>query len=148
MFFKHELELLLENNLIKGGDINNAIVIVENKIDKRKLSNFAKVFDKNDIQITESGILNNLKLRHKNEAARHKLLDVIGDLALIGFPIKAKITAMKPGHTHNTNFAKKIRDLILKDMRTTAPLVDFNEKPFYNKQQIKEILPQRSFLIY
>ena len=146
--FLNELELLLENNLIKGGDINNAIVIVENKIDKRKLSNFAKVFDKNDIQITESGILNNLKLRHKNEAARHKLLDVIGDLALIGFPIKAKITAMKPGHTHNTNFAKKIRDLILKDMKTTAPLVDFNEKPFYNKQQIKEILPHRDPFLF
>ena len=104
--FLHELELMLENNLIKGGDINNAIVIVENKIDKRKLSNFAKVFKKNDIQLTESGILNNLKLRYKNEAARHKLLDVIGDLALIGFSIKGKVVAIKPGHTHNINLQK------------------------------------------
>ncbi|MAO71241.1 MAG: bifunctional UDP-3-O-[3-hydroxymyristoyl] N-acetylglucosamine deacetylase/3-hydroxyacyl-ACP dehydratase [Flavobacteriales bacterium] len=146
--FLHELELLLEKNLIKGGDINNAIVIVENKIDNRKLSNFAKVFKKNEIQITKSGILNNLELRHKNEAARHKLLDVIGDLALIGFPLKGKVIANKPGHTHNTNFAKKIRDLILKDMKVTAPLVDFNEKPFYNKEQIKEILPHRAPFLF
>ena len=146
--FLHELELLLEKNLIKGGDINNAIVIVENKIDNRKLSNFAKVFKKNEIQITKSGILNNLELRHKNEAARHKLLDVIGDLALIGFSIKGKVKATKPGHTHNTNFAKKIRDLILKDMKATAPLVDFNEKPFYNKEQIKQILPHRDPFLF
>ena len=80
--------------------------------------------------------------------ARHKLLDVIGDLALIGIPIKGKITAIKPGHTHNTNFAKKIRDIIIKDMKTTAPLVEFNEKPFYNKQQIKEIWPHRDPFLF
>jgi len=146
--FLHELEQLLENNLIKGGNINNAIVVVENKIDNIKLSNLAKEFGKEDIQISEGGILNNLTLRHKNEAARHKLLDVIGDLALVGFPIKGKIIATKPGHTHNTNFAKKLKDIIIRDMKSTEPVIDFNEKPYYDREQIMEILPHRDPFLF
>ncbi|MBT5750700.1 MAG: UDP-3-O-[3-hydroxymyristoyl] N-acetylglucosamine deacetylase, partial [Flavobacteriales bacterium] len=85
--FLHELEQLLENDLIKGGDINNAIVIVEEEISNEKLNSLAKVFNKTGIKVGKEGVLNNLKLRHKNEPARHKLLDVIGDLSLLGLPI-------------------------------------------------------------
>tara|TARA_B110000196_G_scaffold30881_1_gene23408 strand:+ start:100 stop:1482 length:1383 start_codon:yes stop_codon:yes gene_type:complete len=146
--FLHELEELLENNLIKGGNINNAIVIVENEINNSNLSILAKQFGKDTIKVSEEGILDNLELRHKNEASRHKLLDVIGDLSLVGFTIKGKIIATKPGHAHNTNFAKKLKDIIIKDMKTTAPIVNFDEKPIYNKEQIKEILPHRDPFLF
>lgn len=146
--FLHELEQLLENNLIKGGDINNAIVVVENDINTSNISNLAKQFDKDTIKVSEEGILDNLELRYKNEASRHKLLDVIGDLSLVGFSIKGKIIATKPGHTHNTNFAKKLKDIIIKDMKTTAPIVNFDEKPIYNKEQIKKILPHRDPFLF
>ena len=146
--FLNELEFLLQNNLIKGGDINNAIVLVENKIDNVKLSNLAKEFGREEIEITKAGILNNLTLRHKNEAARHKLLDVIGDLSLVGRPLKGKIIANKPGHTHNVNFAKKLKKIIIRDMKKIEPLIDFNEKPFYDKEQIKEILPHRDPFLF
>jgi len=146
--FLHDLEQLLEKNLIKGGDINNAIVVVENDINTSNISNLAKQFDKDTIKVSEEGILDNLELRYKNEASRHKLLDVIGDLSLVGFSIKGKITATKPGHTHNTNFAKKLKDIIIKDMKTTSPIVNFDEKPIYNKEQIKEILPHRDPFLF
>ncbi|MAX68337.1 MAG: UDP-3-O-[3-hydroxymyristoyl] N-acetylglucosamine deacetylase [Flavobacteriales bacterium] len=146
--FLHELEKLLEKNLIKGGDINNAIVVVENDINTSKISNLAKQFDKDTIKVSEEGILDNLELRYENEASRHKLLDVIGDLSLVGFSIKGKITATKPGHTHNTNFAKKLKDIIIKDMKTTSPIVNFDEKPLYNKEQIKKILPHRDPFLF
>ena len=146
--FLHELEKLLEKNLIKGGDINNAIVVVENDINTSNISNLAKQFDKDTIKVSEEGILDNLELRYENEASRHKLLDVIGDLSLVGFSIKGKITATKPGHTHNTNFAKKLKDIIIKDMKTTSPIVNFDEKPLYNKEQIKKILPHRDPFLF
>jgi len=146
--FLHDLEQLLEKNLIKGGDINNAIVVVENDINNSNISNLAKQFEKDAIKVSEEGILDNLELRYKNEASRHKLLDVIGDLSLVGFSIKGKITATKPGHTHNTNFAKKLKDIIIKDMKTTSPIINFDEKPIYNKEQIKEILPHRDPFLF
>ncbi len=146
--FLHDLEKLLEKNLIKGGDINNAIVVVENDINTSNISNLAKQFDKDTIKVSEEGILDNLELRYENEASRHKLLDVIGDLSLVGFSIKGKITATKPGHTHNTNFAKKLKDIIIKDMKTTSPIVNFDEKPIYNKEQIKKILPHRDPFLF
>ena len=146
--FLHELEQLLDKNLIKGGDINNAIVVVENDINTSNISNLAKQFGKDTIKVSEEGILDNLELRYKNEASRHKLLDVIGDLSLVGFTIKGKIIATKPGHTHNTNFAKKLKDIIIKDMKTTAPIVNFDEKPIYNKKQIKKILPHRDPFLF
>ncbi len=146
--FLEELETLLEKGLIKGGDINNAIVIVENEIDKIKLSKLAKYFKKDNLKKNKNGILNNLKLRYKDEAVRHKLLDIIGDLALIGTNIKAQIIAKKPGHTHNINFGKKIKDIIIKDMRKTQPTIDLSDKPLYNKKEIKKILPHRDPFLF
>ncbi|MGY8987470.1 MAG: bifunctional UDP-3-O-[3-hydroxymyristoyl] N-acetylglucosamine deacetylase/3-hydroxyacyl-ACP dehydratase [Flavobacteriales bacterium] len=146
--FLHELEQLLENNLIKGGDINNAIVIVENEIDKDKLSNLASVFGKDDIQVQKGGILNNLELRHENEAARHKLLDVVGDLTLLGRSIKGKIIAKKPGHKHNIQFTKKLQQIMNEKINKTQPKVDFSTKPLYDREKIKEILPHRDPFLF
>ncbi|MCK5781361.1 MAG: UDP-3-O-[3-hydroxymyristoyl] N-acetylglucosamine deacetylase, partial [Flavobacteriales bacterium] len=105
--FLHELETLLEAGLIKGGDLNNAIIYVDKKITDETLVRLKKVFNKESITVKPNGILDNLTLHHTNEAARHKLLDVIGDLALVGKRIKGKIIANKPGHFVNTQFAKK-----------------------------------------
>lgn len=105
--FFHELELLIANNLIKGGDINNAIVVVDTPISEDQVKRISKVFNKHDVKVSEEGILNNLELRFPNEPARHKLLDVVGDLALVGFPFKAHIIANRPGHSSNVKFAKK-----------------------------------------
>jgi UDP-3-O-[3-hydroxymyristoyl] N-acetylglucosamine deacetylase/3-hydroxyacyl-[acyl-carrier-protein] dehydratase len=105
--FLHELEMLLDNNLIKGGDLNNAIVYVDKEISTDTMSKLKKAFDKDSISVTANGILDNLTLHWANEAAKHKLLDVIGDLALVGSPIRGKVIANKPGHSINTKFAKK-----------------------------------------
>ncbi len=146
--FLHELEQLLDHDLIKGGDVNNAIVIVEGEIAPDKLNKLAKTFNKTDIHVQEGGILNNLELRHDNEPARHKLLDVIGDLSLLGMPIKGKITAIKPGHKNNTLFAKQIKNLMIEDMKKTAPEIDFNTPPMYDKEKIKAILPHREPFLF
>ncbi len=141
--FLHELEYLLSNNLIKGGDLNNAIVFVNRNVTQNELDNLADLFNKPKIKVKPDGILNNLELVFENEAARHKLLDVIGDLSLLGMPIKGKITAYKPGHLANTEFAKKI----LKHIKTTTmlkqPPFDIYAKPLYDINQIKKILPHR-----
>ena len=107
--FLHELEALLKNDLIKGGDINNAIVVVDKPVSEKEMSRLAKVFKREKIEVKSEGYLNNLELRFPNEPARHKLLDVVGDLALIGYPIKARIIANRPGHSSNVEFAKKIK---------------------------------------
>ena len=107
--FLHELEFLLHNNLIKGGDLSNAIVFVNREVKQEELDRLAKVFNKPTVQIKENGVLNNLQLQFINEPARHKLLDVIGDLTLLGKPIKGKVTAFRPGHQTNTEFAKIIK---------------------------------------
>lgn len=146
--FSGELEELLEKNLIKGGDINNAIVIINNEINNLKLSKLAKYFNKQVLKKTNNGILNNTTLRYNDEPVRHKLLDLIGDLSLIGTPIKGKVIAFKPGHTHNINFSKKINDLILKDMKEIAPKINFNKKPIYSKEEIKKILPHRDPFLF
>ena len=146
--FLHELDILLNNNLIKGGDVNNAIVIVEDEISEEKLNSLAKAFNKTDIRVGEGGVLNNLKLRHKNEPARHKLLDVIGDLALLGVSIKGKITAIKPGHKNNTKFAKYLKDIMKEDIKKIAPEIDFNTPPMYDKEKIKTILPHREPFLF
>jgi len=146
--FLHELETLLDNNLIKGGNLNNAIVVVEQKIEKEKLLKLAQAFNKKDIKVTKGGTLNNLTLRHHNEPARHKLLDVVGDLSLLGRPIKGKITATKPGHKNNTKFAKYLKDIMKEEMKKTAPEIDFDEAPLYNKNKIKSILPHREPFLF
>ncbi len=106
--FLHELEYLLKNNLIKGGDLNNAIVFVNRKVSQNELDHLSDLFDKPRVKVKKEGILNNLELYFDNEPARHKLLDVIGDLSLLGKPIKGHVTAYKPGHKINTEFAKLI----------------------------------------
>ena len=146
--FLHELEQLLEHNLIKGGDVNNAIVIVEEEISAEKLKALAKAFNKTDIKVEGGGILNNLKLRYKNEPARHKLLDVIGDLSLLGQPIKGKITASKPGHKNNTEFTKYLQNIMKEDNKKISPEIDFDTPPMYDKAKIKTILPHREPFLF
>ena len=146
--FLHELEFLLASNLIKGGDVNNAIVIVEEEITEEKLNKLATTFNKSDIKVGKGGILNNLELRHKNEPARHKLLDVIGDLALVGKPIKGKITAYKPGHKSNTEFAKQLKKNMQENMNKIAPEINLNEVPLYDRAKIQTILPHRDPFLF
>ncbi|MFQ3332561.1 MAG: UDP-3-O-[3-hydroxymyristoyl] N-acetylglucosamine deacetylase [Flavobacteriales bacterium] len=146
--FLHELEQLLEHNLIKGGDVNNAIVVVEEEISDEKLNTLAKAFNKTDIKVEEGGILNNLKLRYENEPARHKLLDVIGDLSLLGLPIKGKITASKPGHKNNTEFAKYLKNIMIEENKKIAPEIDFSTPPMYDREKIMSILPHRDPFLF
>ena len=111
--FLHELEMLHANNLIKGGDLNNAIVVVDRVVKDNELESLAKLFNKPKVEVKKEGILNNVELRYRNEPARHKLLDVVGDLALVGRPIKAQILAARPGHAANVAFAKKLKKAML-----------------------------------
>ena len=112
--FLHELEMLYKNNLIRGGDLDNAIVVVDRVVEDGELDYLAKLFNKPKVIVKEEGILNNVELRHHNEPARHKLLDVMGDLALVGRPLKAQILAARPGHAANVAFAKKDKRLMEK----------------------------------
>lgn len=144
--FLHELKALIDSNLIKGGDMNNAIVYVDRQPTENELKTLREIFNKSDIEATSEGILNNIELTYQNEAARHKLLDVIGDLALIGQPIKAKIFATKPGHHANIEFARKIKKLIKaeKFKKSEAPFYDPNTPPLYDINKISQTLPHRS----
>ena len=142
--FFHELEVLFKNNLIKGGDLENAIVIVENPVPQDELDRVAALFNKPKVERVPSGYLNNLELRFPNEIARHKLLDLMGDLALIGFPIQGKIIATKPGHQINTSVAKILRKLAKKEaLRPVAPRYNPNEEPLFDINGIKKLLPHR-----
>lgn len=142
--FFHELEWLLSHNLIKGGDINNAIVVVDKEVSPEQVERISKIFNKKDVQISSEGILNNLELRFPNEPARHKLLDVVGDLALVGFPFKAHIIANRPGHSSNVKFAKKIKEHIKKNKNKQAvPKYDPNKPPLLDVQEIEKTLPHR-----
>jgi len=142
--FLHELEMLLENNLIKGGDLNNAIVVVDKEVSKEELKHLAKIFNKDDIDVAREDILNNIKLRHQNEPARHKLLDMIGDLALVGVPLKGHIMAARPGHAANVAFAKKIKAQWKKDTsKKHVPKYNLTATPVYDTVQIMNILPHR-----
>lgn len=142
--FLHELEFLLSNNLIKGGDLASAIVFVNQKVSQKELDRLAKAFNKPSVKVQKEGILNNLELHFPNEPARHKLLDVIGDLALLGKPIKGKITAERPGHQTNTEFAKIINEhLIKKEAMLKEPPFDIYAEPLLDVIQIQKILPHR-----
>lgn len=141
--FFHELEMLLKHNLIKGGDLQNAIVIMENEVSQEELDRMADLFNKPHVKVKE-GILNNVDLRFSNEPARHKLLDVLGDLSLIGQPVLGKIVASRPGHYANTQFAKIIKETIKKELsRVAIPKYDPTKEPLYDINQIKNILPHR-----
>ena len=139
--FLHELEMLYKNNLIKGGDLDNAIVVVDRVVEEGELDYLAKLFNKPKVVVKEEGILNNVELRHSNEPARHKLLDVMGDLALAGRPLKAQILAARPGHAANVAFAKKIKRMMEKYEHASIPNYDPNQTPVYDINQIKDILP-------
>ncbi|MDP6921569.1 MAG: bifunctional UDP-3-O-[3-hydroxymyristoyl] N-acetylglucosamine deacetylase/3-hydroxyacyl-ACP dehydratase [Lutibacter sp.] len=141
--FLHELEMLLDNNLIKGGDLNNAIVYVDKELSAETMTKLKKAFHKKDLSVKPNGILDNLTLRWANEAARHKLLDVIGDLALVGMRIRGKVIANKPGHLINTVFAKKLRKKIKHDKRNNVPQYDLNQPPLMDIDKIMSILPHR-----
>lgn len=142
--FLHELEMLLENDLVKGGDINNAIVVVDKPVTDDEMNRLAKAFKREKIEVKSEGYLNNLELRFPNEPARHKLLDVVGDLALIGYPIKARIIANRPGHSTNVEFAKKIKQYIKKNKHVKdVPVYDTNLPPVFTLQQIEKVLPHR-----
>lgn len=141
--FLHELEYLLEQDLIKGGDLSNAIVVVDKVISQDELDGLAKLFNKPKVEIKKEGILNNLDLQYNNELARHKLLDVIGDLALVGVPLKGHVIAKRPGHASNVSFAKKIRQHIKAERTSKAPIIDLNAEPLYDINQIIKILPHR-----
>ncbi|MFT6850379.1 MAG: UDP-3-O-[3-hydroxymyristoyl] N-acetylglucosamine deacetylase [Sphingobacteriales bacterium] len=142
--FLHELEMLLEHNLIKGGDLNNAIVIVDRLVKDDELDHLAKLFNKERIEVRKEGILNNVELRHQNEPARHKLLDVIGDLALVGVPLKGHFMAARPGHKANVEFARKIKSLIKKEKaKKKIQTYDPTVKPLYDINDIHRLLPHR-----
>jgi UDP-3-O-[3-hydroxymyristoyl] N-acetylglucosamine deacetylase/3-hydroxyacyl-[acyl-carrier-protein] dehydratase len=142
--FLHELEALLDNNLIKGGDINNAIVVVDKPVTEKEMNRLAKAFGRDKMEVKSEGYLNNLELRFPNEPARHKLLDVVGDLALTGFAVKAHIIANRPGHSSNVAFAKKIKQYIKKNKHTKGvPVYDPTQPPIYTLQQIENTLPHR-----
>ncbi len=146
--FLHELEDLISKDLIKGGDLNNAIVIVDKEIKQEDLTKLSATFNKKNIAIHDKGILNNLELRYENEPARHKLLDVIGDLALVGKKIKGHIIAKKPGHKINVAFAQKIKKIMKEDLRNLSPEIDLNKEPLYNRDKIKTILPHREPFLF
>jgi UDP-3-O-[3-hydroxymyristoyl] N-acetylglucosamine deacetylase/3-hydroxyacyl-[acyl-carrier-protein] dehydratase len=141
--FLHEIETLLENGLIKGGDLNNAIVYVDKKLSPETMERLKIAFKKDNIAVKPNGILDNLILHHPNEAARHKLLDVLGDLSLIGTRIRGKVIANKPGHFVNTQFAKKMSKIIKLEMRNNVPSVDLHQTPLMDVNQIMDMLPHR-----
>lgn len=141
--FLHELETLLEHGLIKGGDLNNAIVYVDKEISESTMKKLEKAFNKEKLSIKPNGILDNLTLHQPNEAARHKLLDVIGDLALAGTKIQGKVIANKPGHFVNTQFAKKLSKIIKAERRNKVPQYDLNQPPLMDVVEIMRRLPHR-----
>ncbi|MBO9732941.1 MAG: bifunctional UDP-3-O-[3-hydroxymyristoyl] N-acetylglucosamine deacetylase/3-hydroxyacyl-ACP dehydratase [Chitinophaga sp.] len=142
--FLHELEYQLSLNLIKGGDINNAIVVVDKPVTEEELARLAKVFNRETISVQKEGILNNIELRFPNEPARHKLLDIVGDLALIGYPINAHIIANRPGHASNVEFARLIKAYIKKNKHNKdVPVYDPNQPPVFDTPRIERTLPHR-----
>ncbi len=141
--FLRELEFLLKNNLIKGGSLDNAIVIIEKETSQEELDRLADLFGKPRVKVKDRGILNNEDLIFPNEPARHKLLDLLGDLALVGVPIKGKILATRPGHSSNVEFAKKIKRVIKKKRgKNIAPVLDVSN-PVMDINDIKKVLPHR-----
>lgn len=141
--FLHDIETLLDQGLIKGGDLNNSIVYVDKDLSESTISKLKKAFNREDIEVTPNGILNNLELKYSNEAARHKLLDVIGDLALVGTRFKGRIIACKPGHYVNTEFAKLMHRKIKEERRKGVPKIDIYAEPLMDTVKIMEVLPHR-----
>jgi UDP-3-O-[3-hydroxymyristoyl] N-acetylglucosamine deacetylase/3-hydroxyacyl-[acyl-carrier-protein] dehydratase len=142
--FFHELEPLFNQGLIRGGDLDNAIVILEKEVEQSEIDRIAKLFNRPGINTHTAGILNNTELRYPNEPARHKLLDIMGDIALVGHPIKGKIVATRPGHYANTRLAKIIRQEMKKALsKHDIPVYDASLPPVFNVEEIKKRLPHR-----
>jgi UDP-3-O-[3-hydroxymyristoyl] N-acetylglucosamine deacetylase/3-hydroxyacyl-[acyl-carrier-protein] dehydratase len=141
--FLHELEMLYKNNLIKGGDLNNAIVIVDRVVEPGELDNIARMLNKPTVEVKKEGILNNVELRYNNEPARHKLLDIIGDLALAGRPLKAQILAARPGHAANVAFAKKLKKAMAESDKKGVPRYNPALPPVMDIKKITQTLPHR-----
>jgi UDP-3-O-[3-hydroxymyristoyl] N-acetylglucosamine deacetylase/3-hydroxyacyl-[acyl-carrier-protein] dehydratase len=142
--FVHELEVLYKEGLIKGGDLSNAIVIADRDYSEAELAHLSDVLRKPKVSISkEIGILNNTSLHFPNEMARHKLLDLMGDLALVGRPIKAQILASRPGHASNIELAKKIKKLMLETEKNNVPMYDPKQPPICSHERIYELLPHR-----
>ena len=140
--FLHELEPLLKMNLIKGGDLDNAIVVVENPVSDEQLEHLKRVFNKDDIKVT-GGYLNNLQLRANNELARHKLLDLLGDFALLGMRIKGRVWASRPGHYANTEFMKQLISVIRRDGEKPAFKYNPAKPALLDINDIQKLLPHR-----
>ena len=141
--FLHEIEMLLNEGLIKGGDLNNAIVYVDKELSESTMEKLKIAFNKEHIKVKSNGILDNLTLHYPNEAARHKLLDVVGDLALAGVRLRGKVIANKPGHYVNTQFAKKLSDIIKIERKNNVPVIDLTKEPIMDTTKIMEVLPHR-----
>ena len=142
--FLHELEQLFKQNLIKGGDLDNAIVIVDRVMNQKELDELAKKLGKPSVKVEQEGILNTVDLQFKNEPARHKLLDCIGDMALLGMPIKGKILATKPGHTSNIAFTKILKKKYQEHRKLKGkPSYDPNQEPLFDSVKIANWLPHR-----
>ncbi len=141
--FLHELEMLYKNNLIKGGDLNNAIVIVDRVVEPHELQNIARMLGKPAVEVKREGILNNVELRYNNEPARHKLLDIVGDLALAGRPLKAQILAARPGHAANVAFAKKLKRAMAESDKKGVPRYNPSLPPVMDINKISQTLPHR-----
>ncbi len=142
--FFHELEPLFKMGLIKGGDLDNAIVIMEKEVDQSEIDRIARLFNRPGISTHTAGILNNTELRYPNEPARHKLLDILGDLALVGHPIKGKVVATRPGHYANTRLAKLMRQEMKKTLsKRNIPVYDPTVPPVLSLLEIRKMLPHR-----
>src|SRR4030043_939722 len=134
--FFHELEPLHNMGLIKGGDLDNAVVILEKEVEQTEIDRIAKLFNRPGINKHTAGILNNTELRYPNEPARHKLLDIMGDLALVGHPIRGKVVATRPGHYANTRLAKLIRQGMKKTIsKLNMPVYDPSQPPVYRDRK-------------
>lgn len=141
--FLHEVEELRKANLIKGGNFSNAIVVVDQVITESELAELAELFDLPSVEVKEEGILNNVELRYSNEPARHKLLDVIGDLALVGRPLKAQILAARPGHAANIAFARKLKRQMVKAGKNNVPEYNPKNPPLFDVNDLDDMLPHR-----
>jgi UDP-3-O-[3-hydroxymyristoyl] N-acetylglucosamine deacetylase / 3-hydroxyacyl-[acyl-carrier-protein] dehydratase len=142
--FFHELEPLFKMGLIKGGDLDNAIVILEKEVEQEEIDRIAKLFNRPGINTHTAGVLNNTELRYPNEPARHKLLDIVGDLALVGHPIKGKVVATRPGHYANTRLARVMRQEMKKALsKRDIPVYDPSQPPVLTVEDIKKRLPHR-----
>ncbi len=142
--FLHELEKLIDQDLIKGGDLNNAIVIVDRMMTQEELDILAKKLNKPSVKVEKEGVLNTVKLFFDNEPARHKLLDVLGDLALLGRPIIGNIVTKKPGHKFNVEFAKLLKKKMIEQRRLSGvPVYDPDKPALYDVEKIKTMLPHR-----